>query len=175
MEIEPDFENMTINEYLEYEAEMERRLRNVQSKRSPTKYEEDITVEDVERIRQFLTPNNPDVMDSVIQPLIPKTIHTTPPDNELWGSHDKATKSTLDDLLEEFKNKILNVTMVDEGAECNPTKDIEARRDPLIDFSLKTLSLILRRYRILQQGDGIRGLLDSFYVGNCADMQQVMA
>ncbi|GJY33965.1 hypothetical protein Tco_0418434 [Tanacetum coccineum] len=32
---------MTINEYLEYEAEMERRLRNVQSKRSPMKYKED--------------------------------------------------------------------------------------------------------------------------------------
>ncbi|GJZ54108.1 hypothetical protein Tco_0608993 [Tanacetum coccineum] len=40
MEMEPDFENMTINEYLKYEAEMERRLRrNVQTKRSPTKYE----------------------------------------------------------------------------------------------------------------------------------------
>ncbi|GKB84288.1 hypothetical protein Tco_0956560, partial [Tanacetum coccineum] len=95
MEMEPDFENMTINEYLEYEAKMG---------------------------RQFLTPNDPDVMDSVIQPLIPKTIHTTPPDKDYVAT---ATKSTLDDLLEEFENKILNVTMVDEGAECNPTKDIE--------------------------------------------------
>ncbi|GKB63071.1 hypothetical protein Tco_0919257 [Tanacetum coccineum] len=39
--MEPDFENMTINEYLEYEAEMKRRLRrNVKSKRSPRKYED---------------------------------------------------------------------------------------------------------------------------------------
>ncbi|GJW14642.1 hypothetical protein Tco_0018775 [Tanacetum coccineum] len=41
MEMELDFENMTIKEYLEYEAEIERRLRrNLQSKRSLTKYEE---------------------------------------------------------------------------------------------------------------------------------------
>ncbi|GJT77845.1 hypothetical protein Tco_1044570 [Tanacetum coccineum] len=36
-----------------------------------------------------------------------------------------ATKSILDDLLEEFREEILNVTMVDEGADFNPTKDIE--------------------------------------------------
>ncbi|GJT00556.1 hypothetical protein Tco_0821725 [Tanacetum coccineum] len=40
MEIEPDIENMTLNKYLEYEAETERRLwRNVRSKSSPTRYE----------------------------------------------------------------------------------------------------------------------------------------
>ncbi|GJR98622.1 hypothetical protein Tco_0270796 [Tanacetum coccineum] len=38
--MEPDIENMTLNEYLEYEAKKERRSRkNVRSKRSPTKYE----------------------------------------------------------------------------------------------------------------------------------------
>ncbi|GKA19647.1 hypothetical protein Tco_0699562 [Tanacetum coccineum] len=78
--------------------------------------------EDVEQIRQFLTPNIFDVMDNVIQPLILKTIHTTPPDNDYVAP---ATSLILDDLLEEFRNEILNVTMVDEGAECNPTKDIE--------------------------------------------------
>ncbi|GKF17309.1 hypothetical protein Tco_0062227, partial [Tanacetum coccineum] len=37
MEMEPDIKNTTLNEYLEYEAEKERRLwRNVQSKSSPT-------------------------------------------------------------------------------------------------------------------------------------------
>ncbi|GKD44148.1 hypothetical protein Tco_1268793 [Tanacetum coccineum] len=256
MEIEPDFENMTINEYLEYEAEMERQLRrNVHSKRSPTKYEKsdfdsfhrnrsntfnypysyglphphpcfllvqpypegclvsanvsddvdiesmtiaeynlyvakrgleknllnnhsygftpqffaqpphtsntsmdkkdsnfdeilddldtnheneeaqvedgeegdiyniwDITIEDIERIRQFLTPNVPDVMGDVIQPLIPKTIHTTPPDKKYVAP---ATKPTLNDLLEEFGDEILNVTIVDEEVDFNPTKDIE--------------------------------------------------
>ncbi|GKA80678.1 reverse transcriptase domain-containing protein [Tanacetum coccineum] len=41
MEMEPDIENMTLNEYLKYEVEKERQFRmNVRSKRSPTKYEE---------------------------------------------------------------------------------------------------------------------------------------
>ncbi|GKF08484.1 hypothetical protein Tco_0042708 [Tanacetum coccineum] len=40
MEMEPDIENMTLNEYLEYEAEKERRLwDNLRSKSSPTRYE----------------------------------------------------------------------------------------------------------------------------------------
>ncbi|GKD52730.1 hypothetical protein Tco_1281706 [Tanacetum coccineum] len=39
--MEPDIENMTLNEYLEYEAEKERRLwDNVRSRRSPTNYDE---------------------------------------------------------------------------------------------------------------------------------------
>ncbi|GKD37709.1 hypothetical protein Tco_1257916, partial [Tanacetum coccineum] len=38
MEMEPDIENMTINEYLEYEADKKRQLwRNIQSKSSPTR------------------------------------------------------------------------------------------------------------------------------------------
>ncbi|GJU90446.1 hypothetical protein Tco_1302869 [Tanacetum coccineum] len=82
----------------------------------------DITAEDVERIRQLFTPNVPDVMVDIIQPLIPKTIHTTPPDEDYVAP---ATKSILDDLLEEFKDEILNVAMVDEGAECSHTKDLE--------------------------------------------------
>ncbi|GJZ54107.1 hypothetical protein Tco_0608992 [Tanacetum coccineum] len=61
-------------------------------------------------------------MDDVIKPLIPKTIHTTPPNKDYVAP---ATKSLLDDLLEEFENEVLNVTMVDEGAECDPIKDIE--------------------------------------------------
>ncbi|GKC85085.1 hypothetical protein Tco_1140802 [Tanacetum coccineum] len=102
MEMKPDIENMTLNEYLEYEAEKERRLwDNVQSRRSPTNYDKedvdsyisdsiweqdndleedqkddgddrdtfdmwDITVEDVERIRQFLTPNIPDIIEDIL-------------------------------------------------------------------------------------------------------------
>ncbi|GJT79264.1 hypothetical protein Tco_1053606 [Tanacetum coccineum] len=81
----------------------------------------DITVEDVERIRQFFTPNV-DVIENVIQPLIPKTLHTTPPNEDYMAP---ATKSILDDLLEEFGDEILNVTMVDEGAKSNPAKDLE--------------------------------------------------
>ncbi|GJX41861.1 F-box domain containing protein, partial [Tanacetum coccineum] len=59
----------------------------------------DITVEDVERIRQFLMPSVPDEMDDVIQPLIPQPIHTRPPNDDYVAP---ATKSILDELLEEF-------------------------------------------------------------------------
>nr|GEX26948.1 hypothetical protein [Tanacetum cinerariifolium] len=82
-------------------------------------YKQDVHLE---KDRQFLTPNVHDVMDNIIQPLIPKTIHTPPPDEDYVAP---ANKSILDDLLEEFRDKILNVTMVDEGVECSPTKDLK--------------------------------------------------
>ncbi|GJY72989.1 hypothetical protein Tco_0477420 [Tanacetum coccineum] len=121
----------------------------------------DITVEDVERLRKILTlrtisptptivvqrvsttssprikvvrdeePNNdvgsisiqvPDVMDGEIQPSIPQSIHTPPPDKDYVAP---ATKSILDELLEEFGDEILNVTVVDEGDDFNPTKNLE--------------------------------------------------
>ncbi|GKD05397.1 hypothetical protein Tco_1180371, partial [Tanacetum coccineum] len=63
----------------------------------------DITVEDVKLIRQFLTPNVPDEMDKVIQPLISQPIHTTPPNDDYVAP---ATKSILDELLEEFGDEI---------------------------------------------------------------------
>ncbi|GKB70624.1 hypothetical protein Tco_0932036, partial [Tanacetum coccineum] len=50
-----------------------------------------------------------------------KPIHTTPPDDYVAP----ATKSILDELLEEFEDEILNVTMVDDEADFNPTKDLE--------------------------------------------------
>ncbi|GJW02911.1 hypothetical protein Tco_1561767 [Tanacetum coccineum] len=41
MKMKPDIENMTLNEYLEYEAEKERRLwDNVRSRKIPTNYDE---------------------------------------------------------------------------------------------------------------------------------------
>nr|GFB48078.1 hypothetical protein [Tanacetum cinerariifolium] len=82
----------------------------------------DITVEDIERIRQFLTPNVPEVIEDVIQPLIPKTLHTTQPNEDYVAP---ATKLILDELLEEFRDEILNVTMVDEGSNFNLDKDIK--------------------------------------------------
>ncbi|GJT00557.1 hypothetical protein Tco_0821726 [Tanacetum coccineum] len=82
----------------------------------------DTTVEDVKLIRQFLTPNVPDEMDEVIRTLIPQPIHPTPPNDDYV---EPATKSILDELLEKFGDEILNVTMVDEEADFNPTKDIE--------------------------------------------------
>ncbi|GJU34126.1 hypothetical protein Tco_1436873, partial [Tanacetum coccineum] len=162
MEIEPDIKNMTMNEYLEYEAAKERQLwDDVQSRRSPSNYDEaDVDSFHQNKSKTFsylyshnLTPPHPCILpvqfyptnylvytnesndehddeleedqeedENVIQPLIPKTLHTTPP-NEDYVAPD--TKSILDDLLEEFRDEILNVTMVNEGAKCNPTKDLE--------------------------------------------------
>ncbi|GKD64740.1 hypothetical protein Tco_1306848 [Tanacetum coccineum] len=190
--MEPDIKNMTMNEYLEYEAAKERQLwEDVRSRRSPTNYNEedvdsfhqnksktfrypyshnltpphhcflpfqpypknyfvstngnndehdddskedqeedgddgdtfdmwDITVEDVERIRKIF--NVPDEIDEIVQPLIPEPIHTTPPNDDYVAT---ATKLILDEVLEEFRDKILNVTMVDDEADCNPTKYFE--------------------------------------------------
>ncbi|GKA16370.1 hypothetical protein Tco_0696117 [Tanacetum coccineum] len=106
VEIEPDIENMTLNGYLDYEPEKERRLwDNVRSRRSPTNYDE----ADVDSFHQ----NKKDV----IQPLIPTTLHTTPPNEDYVAP---ATKPILEKLLED---KILNVAMVDE--EADPTRDLE--------------------------------------------------
>ncbi|GKB09951.1 hypothetical protein Tco_0843874 [Tanacetum coccineum] len=80
----------------------------------------DITVEDVERIKKFF--NVPDEIDEVLQPLIPEPIRATPTNDDYVAP---ATKSILDELLEEFGDEILNVTMVDEEADFNPTKDLE--------------------------------------------------
>ncbi|GKG29520.1 hypothetical protein Tco_0416885, partial [Tanacetum coccineum] len=80
----------------------------------------DITVEDVERIRNFF--NVPDEIDKIVQPLIPEPIHTTPPNDDYVAS---ATKSMLDELLEEFVDEMLNVTMVDEEVDFNPTDQFQ--------------------------------------------------
>ncbi|GJX25122.1 zinc finger, CCHC-type containing protein, partial [Tanacetum coccineum] len=105
----------------------------------------EITVEDIERIRKFLTPNILDIINDVTQPLIPKTIHTTPPDEDYVAP---ATKSILDELLEEFRDEILNLTMVSEEADFNHTKDIEefARilaKDPRSHFTEIEVHLVI--------------------------------
>ncbi|GJT59178.1 hypothetical protein Tco_1002711 [Tanacetum coccineum] len=85
MEMEPDIKNMTMSEYLEYEAAKERILWDDDSiwERDDDSEEDqeedgndgdtfdmwDITVEDVERIRKFF--NVPDEIDEIVQPLIP--------------------------------------------------------------------------------------------------------
>ncbi|GJX25718.1 hypothetical protein Tco_0232014, partial [Tanacetum coccineum] len=81
----------------------------------------DITVEDVEHIRKFF--NVPDEIDKFVQPLILEPIHTTPHNDDYVAP---ATKLILDKLLEEFRDKILNVTMVDDEPDFNPTKDRRA-------------------------------------------------
>ncbi|GJU04444.1 hypothetical protein Tco_1120874 [Tanacetum coccineum] len=116
-EMEPDIENMTMNEYLEYEAVKERQLIGAENMKrmghdivhdriweqdddSKEDQEEDgdygeifymwdITTEDVERIRKFF--NIRDEIDKIVQLL----------------------------------TKILNVAIIDEEADFNPTKDLE--------------------------------------------------
>ncbi|GKD04908.1 hypothetical protein Tco_1179882 [Tanacetum coccineum] len=135
MEMELDIENMTLNEYLEYKAEIigAKNLRGIGQKKVQNgcvmvthprirTMKTDITIEDVKLLRQFLMPNVPDEIDEVIQPLIPQPIHTTPPNDDYVAP---ATKSILDKLLEESRDEILNVTMVEEEADFNPTRDIE--------------------------------------------------
>ncbi|GJX16498.1 hypothetical protein Tco_0217330, partial [Tanacetum coccineum] len=60
-----------------------------------------------------------------MHPLILKTLHTTPPNEDYVAP---ATKPILDELLE---NKILNVAMVDEKAD--PTRDLEELERLLVE------------------------------------------
>ncbi|GJV96566.1 hypothetical protein Tco_1548143 [Tanacetum coccineum] len=152
MEMEPDIENITMSEYLEYEATKERRLwDDVRSRRSPTHYDEaDFSFSHRNKINTFYYPYSHDMPASpvqsypknilvstkeededVIQPLIPKTLHTIPPNEDYVAS---VTKSILDELLEEFGNEILNITMVDEGANFNPNEDIEELEKLLANY-----------------------------------------
>ncbi|GJZ46890.1 hypothetical protein Tco_0600722 [Tanacetum coccineum] len=151
MKMKPDIKNMTLNEYLKYEAKKEMRvtldylyyykevkidkyytlppsLPFFQSSQPHTNYgyespneskevdidsmtiaeyelyiakqDPDITIEDVERLRQTLTPPD-DTYDAL------------------------ATDLILDEFLEEFRDEILDITVVDEEVNCNPNKDIE--------------------------------------------------
>ncbi|GJW58991.1 hypothetical protein Tco_0105722 [Tanacetum coccineum] len=120
MEEEPDIENMKLEEYLKYEFEKKSRLwrsvfkelfkmgaENLRGMQQEEEFDEgnmeeirDITIEDVERPRQILTP----------------------PDDAYDAS---ATDPNLDELLEEFGNELLDITMVDKEQDCNPTRDIE--------------------------------------------------
>ncbi|GKA43580.1 hypothetical protein Tco_0736304 [Tanacetum coccineum] len=110
---QPDIENMTMNEYHEYEAAKERKLwDNVRSRRSPINYDE----ADVDSFHRN---------KNVMHPLILKTLHTTPPNEDYVAP---ATKPILDELLE---NKILNVAMVDE--EADPTRDLEELERLLVE------------------------------------------
>ncbi|GJS18792.1 hypothetical protein Tco_0413264 [Tanacetum coccineum] len=115
MEMEPGIENMTLNKYLEYEAEKERLLwDNVRSRRSPTNYDE--------AVADSFHQNKKDV----IQPLIPTTLHTTPPNEDYVAP---ATKPILEKLLE---INHLNVAMVDE--EADPTRDLEEPERLLVEY-----------------------------------------
>ncbi|GJY27486.1 retrotransposon protein, putative, ty1-copia subclass [Tanacetum coccineum] len=124
----------------------------------------DIAVKDVERIRQFLTPNVPDEMDEVIQPLIPQPIHSTPPNDDYVAP---TTKLILDELLEEFRDEIVNVTMVDKKDDSNPTKDIEElerllAKDPQSHFIEIQVHLVITKPELIIHTPSWYGLKSSF-------------
>ncbi|GJR50455.1 retrovirus-related pol polyprotein from transposon TNT 1-94 [Tanacetum coccineum] len=173
MEMEPDIENMTLDEYLEYEAEKERRLRdNLRSKSGPTRYERaDFNSSHRDKSISLDFPHYYE--DALIDnyyalPLLLPCFQPSQPHNERvyelktcdeWGKRKFSmgvmlthlgiqtmiadvdlekeeaeveddddgdtydigpTKSILDELLEEFDNEIVNVTMVDEEAAKGP-------------------------------------------------------
>ncbi|GKA79854.1 hypothetical protein Tco_0786450 [Tanacetum coccineum] len=72
-----------------------------------------------------------DVIDDMIQPLIPQIIHTTPPDKDYVAP---TTNPIFDELLEEFRDGILNIIMADEEANFNPTRDIEELERLITDY-----------------------------------------
>ncbi|GKE40804.1 hypothetical protein Tco_1464209 [Tanacetum coccineum] len=103
--------------------------------------------------------------NEIVQPLIPEPIHTTPPNDDYVAP---ATKSILDELLEEFGDEILNVTMDDEEADFNPTKDLEElerllAEEPQSNFTeiqIGTFYLLEGDFtRLLRPLSGLKGLL----------------
>nr|GEY37071.1 hypothetical protein [Tanacetum cinerariifolium] len=89
MEMEPDTENMAMNEYWEYEAAKERQL---------------MGADNPKRIGQGI------VQDSICE-------------QDVDLEEDEEENGDDGDIF--YIDEILNVTMVDEGAECSPTKDLE--------------------------------------------------
>ncbi|GKD56716.1 hypothetical protein Tco_1290103 [Tanacetum coccineum] len=91
-------------------------------------------------------PNNDVDSISIQVPLIPQIIHTTPPDKDYVAP---TTNPIFDELLEEFRDGILNIIMADEEANFNPTMDIE-ELERLITYhessftEIKVLSRIVR-------------------------------
>ncbi|GKE22712.1 hypothetical protein Tco_1434224 [Tanacetum coccineum] len=143
---EVDIDSMTIAEYELYVAKQSTRKNrlsdhtygftfnscdqspctpNPQPKDKELSLEEDVRIEDVERLRQILTP--------------PDDAYNAPAMNPI-----------LDELFDEFGNKLLDITVVDEEAYSNPTRDIEElkrlpAKDPRSYFTeIKVHSVIVK-------------------------------
>ncbi|GJZ09034.1 hypothetical protein Tco_0543317 [Tanacetum coccineum] len=95
----------------------------------------DITIKDVERLTQLLTPTihtlpNLESVDydipphgGVVQPLTPQTVHITPLDDDYVAS---ATNLILDKRLNEFGEEFSDITMVVEKANDKELSDVPA-------------------------------------------------
>ncbi|GJX89970.1 hypothetical protein Tco_0343296 [Tanacetum coccineum] len=115
-----DMENMTIAEYNLFVAKQGLRM-NLLRAENMKQMGQDI-VQDSIWEQDDDSEEDQEEDNEIVQPLIPEPINTTPLDDHYVAP---ATKSTLDELLEEIKDEILNVTMVDDEADFNPTKDLE--------------------------------------------------
>ncbi|GJV40644.1 hypothetical protein Tco_1419084 [Tanacetum coccineum] len=89
---------------------------------NPQPYDKELSLEEDSNNWVRIGLENLRKQDEAKVPLILQTIHTTPPNRDYVAP---TTKSILDELLEEFRDEILDITMVDEEADFNPTKDIE--------------------------------------------------
>lgn len=78
-------------------------------------------MEDVENLRRILTPTMFDESNPILE-VQPLTSPITPPDDNYEAP---TTNPILDELLNEFGDEVLDVTVIDEEAGCNPTKDVE--------------------------------------------------
>ncbi|GJY54142.1 hypothetical protein Tco_0445806 [Tanacetum coccineum] len=120
-------EHWKMSEFLEYEA-LRKKRKEIMGLMFDLGIGADIEANGTRVIVQdkelgpILNTNVPEVIEDVIQPLIPKTLHHTPPNEDYVAP---TTKSILDEIFKEFGDEILNITMVEEGPDFNPNKDIE--------------------------------------------------
>nr|GEW49283.1 hypothetical protein [Tanacetum cinerariifolium] len=121
MEIETDIETMTLNKYWEYEAKKERQLwDNIRSKRRPTNYDE----ADFDSFHQNKSSTFNYPYSHNLPPPHPCSLPVQPyPKN--YFVYTQASNDVDIKCMTIAEDKILNVTMVYEGAECSPTKDLE--------------------------------------------------
>ncbi|GJZ40567.1 hypothetical protein Tco_0587453 [Tanacetum coccineum] len=122
--MKPNIENMTLNEYLKYEAE--RLWDNVRSKRSPTNYAE----ADVDSFHR----NKNIVQDSSWEQ-----------DNDLEeDQEDDGDDRDTFDMWDITVEDILNVAMVDE--EADPTRDLEEPERLLVEDTYFTETQVFKEH-----------------------------
>ncbi|GKB96714.1 hypothetical protein Tco_0982851 [Tanacetum coccineum] len=111
-----------------------------------------------------------EVMDDVVKPFTSHAIYITPPDDAYVVP---TTNPILDELLKEFGDELLDTTMLNDGEDCNPIKDIEEHerilaKDPQSSFmKIKALSCIVKTnedfdpFNHIQQSSPLYGVFKS--------------
>ncbi|GJY33579.1 hypothetical protein Tco_0418048 [Tanacetum coccineum] len=165
MEVESDIGNMTLEEYLKYEFEKERKLwRSVRSKGSPSRmgaknlkgmkqeeaWVEDCDEEEYELDGLSMSRKKSDDVGSVTfsraekekegvkQPLTSQAIHITPLDDDYVAP---ATILVLVEHLKEFNEEPLSNSLTTEDDECNPMSDMEELSILLVSWMVTDLEV----------------------------------